>query len=142
MSFDPITAALDIGGKIIDKIWPDPAQRAQAQLDLLKLAQTGELARLTAETDLAKAQAAINLAEAGNGSVFVSGWRPGVGWVCVLALFSEFIARPFLEFGAHVAGYAIVFPQLEMGDLLTLLLGMLGLGAYRTAEKIKGVAAK
>ena len=74
MPFDPVTAALDIGSKIIDKIWPDPAQAAQAKLALLQLQQSGDLAQI-----------AVNSAEAVNPSVFVSGWRPGIGWTCGLA---------------------------------------------------------
>ena len=58
MPFDPVTAALDIGSKIIDKIWPDPAQAAQAKLALLQLQQSGDLAQI-----------AVNSAEAVNPSV-------------------------------------------------------------------------
>jgi hypothetical protein len=86
MPFDPVTAALDIGGKVIDRLWPDPAQAAAAKLSLATMAQTGELARLTADTDLAKAQVAIDTIEATKDSMFVSGWRPMVGWVCVAGL--------------------------------------------------------
>ena len=53
MAFDPVSAALDIGGKIIDRVWPDPAQKDAAKLALLQLYQTGALAQLTADTDLA-----------------------------------------------------------------------------------------
>lgn len=142
MAFDPVSAALDIGGKLIDRLWPDPAQAATAKLELVKMQQTGELAQLTADTDLAKAQAATNTAEAQNQNLFVSGWRPGVGWVCALGLFSQFIVRPFAEFGAHLLGHAVDYPSLDLGTLLTLLVGMLGLGAMRTSEKLAGVAAK
>lgn len=139
MAFDPISAALDIGGKLIDRLWPDPTERDKAKLELLKMQQDGELKVLLADVELAKGQMEVNKAEAANASVFVSGWRPGVGWVCVLALFSQFILRPFFEFGAHLLGYAEHYPSLEIGDLMTLLLGMLGLGAMRTTEKLRGV---
>lgn len=141
MALDPITVALEIGSKVIDKLWPDPAQRDAAKLELLKMQQNGELAQLTAETELAKAQLAVNAEEAKSSSVFVSGWRPAVGWVCVLGLTYTFLIRPVL---AWASGFATppmpVPPPLDMGDLLTLLLGMLGLGGLRTAEKFKGVA--
>lgn len=140
MAFDPISAALDIGGKIIDRVWPDPAQANQAKLELMKMTQTGELAQLTASTDLAKAQAAINQAEAQNGNVFVSGWRPAVGWVCAAGLFSQFLIRPFAEFLAHLFNHTVDYPSLDIGTLLTLLLGMLGLGAMRTVEKTQNAA--
>ena len=139
MAFDPISAALDIGGKLIDRLWPDPAQRDAAKLELLKMQQSGELAQLAAETELAKGQLAVNAEEAKSGSVFVSGWRPAIGWICGMALFSEFIARPFFLFSAHVFGFTAAYPELDMGDLTTLLFGMLGLGAMRTHEKVNGV---
>jgi hypothetical protein len=141
MSFDPITAALDLGGKLIDRLIPDPAQKQAAALELLKLQQSGELAQLAADTDLAKGQLGVNQAEAGNASVFVSGWRPAVGWVCVLGLFYSFVLRPV---GGPLAQKILGVPMeaLDMGTLGTLLFGMLGLGSMRTVEKINGVAAK
>lgn len=137
--FDPITAALDVGGKLIDRLWPDPTQRDAAKLKMLELQQSGELAQLTATTDLAKAQAAINQSEAANGSLFVSGWRPAVGWCCAGALAYTFILAPFAVFISQWFG--VVPPKLPALDdrLLELLLGMLGLAGLRTYEKQKGV---
>jgi hypothetical protein len=140
MSLDPLTAALGLGGKLIDKIFPDPQARAAAQLELMKLAQNGELAQLTAETELAKAQAEINQAEASSTSLFVSGWRPFVGWVCGLGLAVQFLVAPLVGFLASLAGRQFLIPTLDMSVLLTLLFGMLGLGGMRTFEKMKGVA--
>ena len=131
-----LLSLIPVVGKVLDRVIPDPQAKAAAQLKLLELQQTGELARLTADTELAKGQLEINKAEAGNPSLFVSGWRPGVGWVCCLALVYQFFLRPaLLTFGKPA-------PDLAMGDLITILLGLLGLGAMRTTEKIKGVAAK
>jgi hypothetical protein len=142
MAFDPISAALDIGGKLIDRLWPDPAQKDAAKLELLKMTQTGELAQLTADTDIAKAQNAVNAAEAANPNLFVSGWRPAVGWVCALGLLSQFIFRPFAMFLSQWFGRIVDYPSLDMGTLLTLLAGMLGLGSMRMYEKLNGVATK
>ncbi len=97
---DIVAAVANIGGKVIDRIWPDPAQAAAAKLELLKMQQSGELAQLAAETDLAKGQLAVNAAEAANPSIFVSGWRPAVGWVCVLGLFTQFFGRSYFMFFA------------------------------------------
>jgi len=72
MSLDPVTALLDIGGKVIDRLWPDPTQAANAKLELFKLQQSGELAQIAGQLE-------INKVEAANPSVFVSGWRPFVG---------------------------------------------------------------
>ena len=142
MSFDPVSAALDIGGKLIDRLWPDPAQKDAAKLELLKMTQTGELAQLTADTDIAKAQSAVNAAEASNPNLFVSGRRQAVGWVCAAGLLSQFIVRPFAMFLAQVLGRIVDYPSLDMGTLLTLLAGMLGLGGMRMYEKLNGVATK
>ena len=141
MSFDPITAAMDLGGKLIDRLIPDPAQKQAAALELLKLQQSGELAQLTADTDLAKGQLGVNQAEASNASMFVSGWRPAVGWTCCAGLAYSFVVRPIAA--PWVMKYlGAPMEALDMGTLGTLLFGMLGLGSMRTVEKINGVAAK
>ena len=141
MAFDMITAALDIGGKLIDRLWPDPAQAAAAKLELLKMQQTGELAQLTADTELAKGQLAVNQAEAGNENIFVSGWRPFVGWVCGAALANQFILMPMATWLANLFGKPMVQLSIDFNSLSTILFGMLGLGAMRTYEKVKGAQA-
>lgn len=124
---------LGAGLQIINKVIPDPTAKAQAEIELFKLKQAGDFKELDAQIQMATAQASINQAEAANPSVLVSGWRPGAGWVCVVALFSEFIVRPY----AAMLGYAVP----SIGDqLFELLLGMLGLGGLRTLEKVKNVA--
>ena len=142
MALDPLTAALDIGGKLIDKLWPDPAQRDVAKLKLLELQQNGELAQLASETTLAKGQLDVNAAEAANPKLFVSGWRPAVGWVCVLGFFVQFVVAPSCTWLAKLLGHDIPFPNLDISTMMPLLIGMLGLGGLRTAEKFNGVAAK
>lgn len=137
---DLAAGVFSIGGKLIDRLWPDPAQRDAAKLELLKMQQSGELAQLAADTDLAKGQLAVNQAEAASDSLFVSGWRPFIGWICGLGLGFQFIVAPLATYIAALFGKVIVFPPLDMGTLLTLLLGMLGLGGMRTMEKFKGVA--
>lgn len=139
MALDAITAALDIGGKIIDRLWPDPTQAAAAKLELLKMQQTGELAQLSADTDLAKGQLAVDQTEAANASLFVAGWRPFVGWVCGGALANEFIVMPAATWVANLAGAHISTLSIDFNALSTILFGMLGLGAMRTYEKVKGV---
>ena len=135
MAFDPISAALDIGGKLIDRLWPDPTQAAAAKLELLKLQQSGDLAQITGQMD-------INKAEAQNASVFVSGWRPFIGWVCGLALAYQYLFRPLVLAIAAGTGHPIVeMPGLD-SSLWELMFGMLGLGGLRTMEKLNGVASK
>lgn len=126
---------------IIDKIFPDANKAAEAKLELFKLQQQGEFKALEAELQLALGQIDINKTEATSASLFVSGWRPAVGWVCVFGLTYTFICQPLLAWGSNI--YAIpVPPDLDMGTLLTLLGGMLGLGGLRTVEKINKVANK
>ena len=132
---NPITdVIIGMGGKILDRVLPDQAARDEAKLKLLQLAQDGELATLKADTDLALGQLEVNKAEAASSSFFVSGWRPFIGWVCGLGLLYQFLLRPI--FAALLGG---VWAELDMGTLLTLLMGMLGLGGLRTFEKVQGV---
>mgnify|MGYP000946381504 FL=1 len=120
---------------LIDKLFPDPAKADEAKLNLLKLQQDGALKELEAATDLARGQLEVNKAEASSGNVFAATWRPAIGWVCAVALAYEFLIRPLaIGFGFGQ------FPDLDMTDLNTLLYGMLGLGALRTVEKVKGAA--
>jgi len=139
---DPITILLGIGSKVIDKIWPDPAQRDAAKLELLKMQQSGELAQLTAETSLMVEQIKVNAAEAQHTSVFVSGWRPGVGWVCVAACGWNWIGLPVVKLALEIAGHPIALAPADLTEMLPILMGMLGLGGLRTIEKLSGRAAK
>lgn len=133
MSLDPISAALDIGGKLIDRLWPDPTQAAQAKLELIKLQQSGELAEITAQTDINKAEAASN-------SVFVAGWRPFCGWIGGCGLAYAAIIEPTARFVATVmVGYTGDFPAIDTTVTMQVLFGMLGLGAMRSYDKVKGV---
>lgn len=138
MAVDPISAVLDIGGKLIDRLWPDATQRDAAKLELLKMQQNGELAQLAAETELAKGQIEVNQAEAGSSSLFVAGWRPWIGWVCGVAFSYHFVVQPLLAFILAATGHPVTLPTFNMDALYTVLLGMLGLGGMRTVEKIRG----
>lgn len=135
-----LSGIFDIGKALIERFLPDPEKKAAAQLELLKMQQSGELAALAATTDLAKAQLAVNEKEAQNASLFVSGWRPAIGWVCALALFYQFILRPLGVFVAQYVGHPIPNPPGLDDTLWQLLFGMLGLGSLRTFEKVKGRA--
>ena len=124
---------LGIGSKVIDRVFPDPAQRAAAQLELFKLQQDGELAQMSGQLD-------INKEEAKSSNVFVSGWRPFIGWVCGTAFAINFVVGPVSVFVALAFfGKTLLFPMLDLATMMPVLLGMLGLGAYRTFEKVKDV---
>ena len=89
--------------------------------------------------ELAKAQLEVNKAEAAHKSLFVAGWRPAVGWVCVAGMAGNFIVIPLANFALALAGTAITIPLVALSEMMPVLMGMLGLGAMRTAEKVKGV---
>lgn len=132
-------SAFDLIGKVVDKIWPDPGQAAQAKLKLMELQQNGELKELEAMVELAKSQNDVNKIEAANPSLFVSGWRPGAGWICVFGLGYSFLGLPLLTWASTAFGFPPP-PPIDLGVLVTTLLGMLGLGGMRVAEKKAGVA--
>ena len=138
MDVTGLGAIFDFGSKVIERIFPDPAQRAQAALELEKLHKSGELAKLAAEPDLAKGQLEINKVEAASSNIFIAGWRPFTGWCCAVALAYAAILAPIGQFVAMVVfGYKGAFPVLDTGTLVSVLLGMLGLGGMRTFEKFK-----
>jgi hypothetical protein len=130
---------LDAGLKILDKVIPDPAAKQAAQLELLKLQQAGEFRQLEADLQLALAQTKINEVEAASPDVFRGGWRPAAGWVCVAGLAYQFLFQPLAAWSGGIHGWAPP-PVLDLGDLYGLLFGMLGLGAYRSFERLKGKA--
>ena len=128
----------DLAGKVFDKIFPNPQQAAEAKLKLFEMQQSGELKVLEAETTLALGQISINKAEAESTDFFRGGWRPFIGWVCGLGLFYQFLLRPILTFVLMVFETKVqTMPALELDTLMTLLFGILGLGAMRTTEKLK-----
>lgn len=119
--------------KILDKVVPDAAER-------IRLAH--EIATLTERQahEIAKGQLEINKNEATHKNMFVAGWRPAVGWTCVLGLNMNFFIIPATNFISELKGSAVEIPLVDMATMMPLLFGLLGLGAYRTVEKIKGVS--
>jgi Protein of unknown function (DUF3154). len=90
--------------------------------------------------EAAMAQVSVNKEEAKHRSIWVSGWRPFIGWVCGVALAYHFVLAPLILFGVAVSGLQIpTLPEFDMGSLMTVLMGMLGLGGLRTFEKTKGL---
>jgi len=128
MALDPLTAVADLAGSVINKIWPDKTEAEKAQL--------------AAAVSLVQGQLAINQAEASNPSVFVSGWRPAIGWVCGMACAWNWIGLPIAKLGLALYGHPITINPADIGEMMPILLGMLGLGGLRTMEKVNGVAAK
>jgi len=122
---------------IIDKVIPDPAQKAEAQLKLMTLQQAGEFKQLDADLQMALGQMEINKVEAGSGNRFDSGWRPFLGWVCGVAFAMKYLGGPIAFMIAQFFGKHIDLPPLDIIEMMPVLFGMLGLGAYKTYEKVK-----
>lgn len=122
----------EIGGKIIERLFPDPQKKAEAELELLKLTQSGDL-------QVVLKQLEINAAEAAHPSIFVAGWRPFVGWASGAGVAYEFVARPFLEWVATIQSVPAP-PSLDVESLLYLLGILLGVAGLRTIEKVKKAA--
>lgn len=140
MDITGLGSLFDFGSKVLERIFPNPADRLAAQTKLAEMQQTGELAHLAAETDLLKGQQAINLEEAKSASLFVAGWRPCVGWICAAAFGYHFILQPLFVFGFAASGNKIDMPAFDMDALNTVLMGMLGIGGLRSFDKMKGTS--
>lgn len=112
------------------------AQEAAFKLKALELEKEIEKATAEQANSIALAQIAVNQEEA-KSDKFKSNWRPLIGYICGAGLAYQILLRPLINFGAQCFGAKAVAEQLDMGTLLTLLMGMLGLGAYRTVEKLQ-----
>ena len=119
--------------QLLDKFIPDADEKAKLAHEIATLAERQA-------HEIAKAQIEVNKTEAASASLFVSGWRPAVGWVCVSGLGFNFLIVPLGNFYLSVTDQQILIPTLDLSQMMPVLLGMLGLGAYRSVEKIKGVA--
>lgn len=141
MSLDPITALLDIGRTALDKFVANPQAKAEALFKLQELAAKQDSEQLQAEVQRIMGQIEINKIEASSEDKFTKRPRPFIMWVCGISLAYSFLIEPFMRFIAQVIfHYSGPFPVLQMGELTTILMGLLGLGAMRTLEKVKGVS--
>ena len=124
--------------KVLDIIFPDPEKKAAAQVALINAQMQGAFKQLEADTQLALAQIEVNKVEA-TGGFWRSGWRPAVGWICAFGVGYQFFFQPLFSWASTAWWKVPVPPELDLQTLMTLLFGILGLGAYRTAEYVKGV---
>jgi len=132
---DPISSIAGLANTLITKIWPDPKDQASAEAMLIKTQMDAALAQAQQQID-------INKIEAASTNVFVSGWRPFVGWVCGSAFALHFLFLPLLNWLAELFGHSAITIPFDMSTLSTVLMGMLGLGTMRSVEKWRGVASK
>ena len=126
MSIIGIGEVADLAKTAINKIWPDKTEQEKAELSAALMVVQGQLQ--------------VNAAEAASSSVFVAGWRPFIGWVCGMACAWNWIGLPLAKIGLSMSGTVLAVAPADMSEMLPVLMGMLGLGALRTVEKIKQVA--
>jgi len=118
---------------LLDKFIEDKDQKAKLAHDIATMAE-----RHMHEANMGQIE--INKAEAQHRSMFVAGWRPFLGWGLSFAMIWHFVLAPVTIFGFAYAGVpAPELPVFDMNSLMTVLLGMLGLGGLRTVEKVKGL---
>lgn len=118
------------------KVDPTVALQKQVELQEIQLQLQSKLqdqiqAQLQGQLD-------TNKQEAASQKIFIAGWRPFIGWICGSGLGIQFIVNPIVTWIAALAKHPVAFPSLDLGTLMTLLFGMLGLGAMRTYEKTNG----
>lgn len=128
---------IDPLSRLLDKIIPDPDMREKARAELMRAERESDLEELRLAISADNAQTEINKTEAANPDLFVSGWRPFIGWVCGVAFAYHFVVQPLLAFAILNAGGEVKLPVFDMEALSTVLMGMLGLGGLRTIEKIR-----
>ena len=126
MDITGIGAVSDLISTVVNKIWPDKSEEEKQQLAAAMMVVQGQLE--------------INKAEAANPAVFVSGWRPAVGWCCVAACAWNWIGLPLAKGALSLSGHDLALSPADLTEMMPVLLGMLGLGGLRTFEKVKGVA--
>lgn len=139
MAFDPITAGLELGGKLIDRLLPDKAANDAAKAQLVSAEVQGDIQSVLGQVEVDKTEAASS-------SMFVAGWRPWVGWVCGAGMAYAFILQPFIVTIIAVAQCIIrhqpfdksMLPIIDMSQMWPVLLAMLGMGALRSFDKAQG----
>lgn len=129
-----IGSVFDFGSKVLDKIFPDKNEADKAKLAMLQLQQQGELKELENEFALLAKQSEVNLEEAKSSSLFVSGWRPFVGWSCGSGLVYSVLVQPLLK------SFGVDAPVTDTGVLIQMLFALLGIAGMRSWEKSRGVS--
>jgi len=125
-----LPSVMDVAGRFLPE---DKQKRAEAEREI-----EAKLTESLANIDLANLK--INEADAKSGNWFQSGWRPFIGWSCGFSLAYSYVLQPILTFGLAQAGYLIDLPAVNLGEMMPVLMGLLGLGGLRTFEKVKGIS--
>ena len=122
----------EIGKTILDRFVPDPAKKAEAEMEMLRMAADGELKQVIAQLE-------INAREATHPSVFVAGWRPFFGWCGGVAFLYSTLFQPIMVWYGSSRGWPVP-PDVNMDLLWVVITGMLGIGGLRTFEKVQRVS--
>jgi hypothetical protein len=135
----------DTIGSVLDKTITDKNARAKAREDILVAQAKMQADIVQGIINNAQAQVDVNKVEAASAIVFVAGWRPAIGWICGAAMAWQYVLEPMATWGITVAQGIWVFttpplPVLDTSQMMTVLLGMLGLGGLRTYERVKDVS--
>lgn len=126
-------------GKIAGDLITTDKERLQMALEQRKL----DLEEKKIDQTINIAQIGVNTEEAKSQNLFVSGWRPFIGWGCGLAFLYIGLFEPVIRFVAKVAyNYSGEFPEIDTTITMQVLFGLLGLAGMRTYEKKQGVASK
>lgn len=126
-----ITALIPLLGDVLDRVIPNEAEAAKAKLDV-------QMKLLEAAQQQSAMQVEVNKTEASTGNMFIAGWRPFIGWVCGAALAYQYVVSPLGVYVCTLFGYTLpALPPSLDGMLWELIIGMLGLAAMRTGEKLK-----
>lgn len=126
---------------ILDKIIPDQKAATEAKIELVKIAQNGELAQMQAIKELNLAQIEVNKAEAASADPYTSRWRPTIGYILCAALAFQYVINPLIVWYAAIWQPGITPPDIGLDDnLWELMFGVLGLAGWRTLDKIKAGA--
>ncbi len=128
-----LPSILPLVGDVLDRFFPNKEEKEKA-LREVEARLVDHLARI----DLAQIE--VNRQEAGHRTIFVAGWRPFIGWSCGLALFYTYLAQPVLTFVLVQQGQYVDLPPVDLGAMMPVLLGILGLGGLRSWEKYKGIS--
>ncbi len=130
--FTGLGAVASFAETIADKIFPDKIAQEKARAEFL-------LKATELDNQIAASQIDVNKTEAASENIFVSGWRPFIGWVCGTAFAYHLIFQPFISYLLALKGITIALPEFDSGTLNEALMGLLGLGAFRTVEKVQAL---
>ena len=127
-----LSSLLPVATKIIDRVVPDKNAAQKAKISMEK-----ELTTAFNKANLAQIE--TNKIQAAHPSIFVSGARPAIMWICAFGLGWQFVVQPVAVWGLALSGAGIALPIIETEGLMSLTLALLGLGGMRSFEKSKGV---